>query len=342
MGRLATRQKWRRILRDAEREFEHRVRKEKKFLAALRRAGMRAARVVRDAAQHKITVIKIAHNLRTQRKLFMTQKTKLKGLGRARATYLRTLRNMKKERLRLFSILREKKLTISHKLHHAREEKRHWLNSRNVLAKKHNRMLAHAYAWLKQQRDKIKKELTKIRFRENRNTKHMLLVEKHAFNRAALKESHLVMESRHIWSKLHVVLQSFKKRMAENARHAEPRQKQRIRRLEKEKMGLIKLLAGKNSAPSLPSSAVLWSLQVSTQWREKQERKMKAIRKVISEIESKIKRAGVEEIRLKTGGGRYRQWLAKLEGQLRDSQRNYAFLTRTMERRKESKKTNKS
>merc|ERR1712137_322239 len=219
--RKAKSHKWEKIARDAEKKFKHEETKEKRFTAALRHARTRLARMLRDVARglnklntHKTTTIETGHNLRVKKMLAVKERTALQGLIKLRVNYLRKLHEMKRDRLRLLGILSQKKLRTSRMLEHAVEEKIHLLKAGSTRRKRRRGSLALLYAQLKEQKHEVKTGLRKMRLQGGLHFRKMISDQRHALNRAAVKETNLAFKLRHVWLKLHKALKLCKRKLA--------------------------------------------------------------------------------------------------------------------------------
>merc|ERR1712137_264640 len=318
--------KWAMILREAEIEFKHQVRKEKKFVALLRSAKMRAVYVMGHVARRKVSVIKTGQNLSIERGLFVRAKKELKGLRKVQANFLRKLHKINKERFRLVGILRQKQLTISRKLHHAVEKRVLQLKKASEWKRTHAGTLAREYARLKQQRERARNGYINMKLQGGRNFRKMISGEGHAFRKAVAQQSHFVLELRDVWSKLHSALQ-LTRRMSVNSRLEKSRQRKITLELEQQKKRLIKLLAREEQSNKVAfHRQKLWSSQALMKWRNRVTKKVRVNHRVITNLESEIKRARVEKRGIIRGGGRIRLWLARIKHQLKGLTRDEAFL----------------
>merc|ERR1712137_902134 len=268
---------WEKIARDTERKFKREETKEKRFVAALRRARMRAAGMLRNVARglkkmktHKSTMIETGHDLKVKTMLMVREKRELQKLMKLRVNYLRKLHEMEKDRFKLLGILSQEKLMTSRMLQHAVEEKMHWLKKGKVLRKRHWRRRALMYAQLKEQQDEAKKRLKKMRFQGGLKFRKMVWDQKHTFNRAAVKKSNLFLNLRHIWLNLHKALQLYKRKIAESSKLADSIQTKTTEGFEQERRRLIMLVKRvQQRSRIILQRQRLRSSDVLTKWRVK-------------------------------------------------------------------------
>merc|ERR1712137_1453289 len=253
-------------------------------------------------------------------------KKELKGLRKVQANFLRKLHKINKEQFRLVGILRQKQLTISRKLHHAVEKRVLQLEKASEWKRTHAGTLAREYARLKQQRERARNGYINMKLQGGRNFRKMILGEGHAFRRVVAQQSHFVLKLKDVWSKLHRALQ-LTKRMAVKSRLAKSRQRQITLELEQQKKRQIKLLAREEQSNKVVfHRQKLWSSQALIKWRNRVTKKVRVNHRVITNLESEIKRARVEKRGIIRGGGRIRLWLARIKHQLKGLTRDEAFL----------------
>merc|ERR1712137_1479500 len=294
-----TSHKWTKVLRDEKRELEHQVRRKEKSAAALRSAMRRSANMMRNVARHKINLVRAGHNLRIQRRLFDKEKTDLQGLKKVRVKYLQKLQRLRNEQLKGLGLLRQKQFTSSRKLHHAVEERVQQLRKAKVWRKRQAEMLVRVHAQLKQQRERAENE-GGLSFRG------VKLSVDHAFRKAAVEQSHLVLELQHVWSKLQKAVKLNKRKMTDNLRLARLRERERTHTLGQQTMRLIKLLSKEEQRTKVALKRhEFWKSMVLNKWREKVANKLRAAHKVVKKIKSEIKRAQSKESGVKMGMDRY-------------------------------------